>query len=550
MQKITTAAQMRNMDRIAMHGVYAMAPAVLMENAGHAVAERAGAWLDGWDGKDVVLFCGKGNNGGDGFVIARHILAAGARVYVYVLGKEEDYSDEARQHLHTLQQLADEETCLLLPAPQSDADWQLLQKRLLASSVVIDAMLGTGFHGSLRQPLASIVAEVNAAAAAGAVTVIAVDMPTGVNSDTGAVSNGDDDEDGPLFADMTVTFGALKRGLVLYPGRACAGHIEVDPIGMPGPLLMQLEEDPAYLLQESDIAEIVVPRSPDSHKGTHGTIAIVTGSSQMAGAALMAAHGAVRSGAGKVFLRVPGATSPYCIGVQPEIMVRGVGTGDHFTAADADEIIAESKNWSVLAMGPGLGRDAETKEFLLKVLAAVTCPVVLDADALNLLAGEKALIASRGSRIIMTPHLAEFSRISGLSMAEIKADPIAAARQFASEWKVNLVLKGAPTLIVSAKTGNVYVNSTGNAGMACGGMGDVLTGMIAAMIAHQGMSDLCSAACAGVYLHGAAGDACRKDRGPYGFTPMETADALPQVLASLEEDLALPILQQPLIGGK
>lgn len=550
MQKVTTAAQMRNMDRIAMHGIYAIAPAVLMENAGHAVAERAGAWLEGWDGKDVVLFCGKGNNGGDGFVIARHILAAGARTYVYVLGQEEDYSQEARQHLHTLQQLADDETCLLLPAPQSEADWQVLQKRLLASSVVIDAMLGTGFHGSLRQPIASIVAEVNAAAAAGAVTVIAVDMPTGVNSDTGAVSNGDDDEDGPLFADMTVTFGALKRGLVLYPGRACAGHVEVDPIGMPGPLLMQLEEDPAYLLQESDIAEIVVPRSPDSHKGTHGTIAIVTGSSQMAGAALMAAHGAVRSGAGKVFLRVPGATAPYCIGVQPEIMVRGVGTGDHFTAADADEIIAESKNWSVLAMGPGMGRDAGTKAFLLKVLEAVACLIVLDADALNLLAGEKALIASRGSRIIMTPHLAEFSRLSGLSMTEIKADPIAAARHFASEWKVNLVLKGAPTLIVSARTGNVYINSTGNAGMACGGMGDVLTGMIAAMTAHQGMSDLCSAACAGVYLHGAAGDACRKAHGPYGFTPMETADALPGVLASLEEDLALPILQQPLIGGK
>lgn len=550
MQKVTTAAQMRNMDRIAMHGIYAIAPAVLMENAGHAVAERAGAWLEGWDGKDVVLFCGKGNNGGDGFVIARHILAAGARTYVYVLGQEEDYSQEARQHLHTLQQLADDETCLLLPAPQSEADWQVLQKRLLASSVVIDAMLGTGFHGSLRQPIASIVAEVNAAAAAGAVTVIAVDMPTGVNSDTGAVSNGDDDEDGPLFADMTVTFGALKRGLVLYPGRACAGHVEVDPIGMPGPLLMQLEEDPAYLLQESDIAEIVVPRSPDSHKGTHGTIAIVTGSSQMAGAALMAAHGAVRSGAGKVFLRVPGATAPYCIGVQPEIMVRGVGTGDHFTAADADEIIAESKNWSVLAMGPGMGRDAGTKAFLLKVLEAVACPIVLDADALNLLAGEKALIASRGSRIIMTPHLAEFSRLSGLSMTEIKADPIAAARHFASEWKVNLVLKGAPTLIVSARTGNVYINSTGNAGMACGGMGDVLTGMIAAMTAHQGMSDLCSAACAGVYLHGAAGDACRKAHGPYGFTPMETADALPGVLASLEEDLALPILQQPLIGEK
>lgn len=545
--RVLTAAEIRGLESCAVESGVSME--TLMENAGAAVAAAVTEKMD-VTGKKTVILCGKGNNGGDGFVIARHILAAGARAYVYVLGEEADYSDEARQHLHTLQQLADDETCLLLPAPQSEADWQVLQERLLASSVVIDAMLGTGFHGSLRQPIASIVAEVNAAAAAGAVTVIAVDMPTGVNSDTGAVSNGDDDEDGPLFADMTVTFGALKRGLVLYPGRACAGHVEVDPIGMPGPLLMQLEEDPAYLLQESDIAEIVVPRSPDSHKGTHGTIAIVTGSSQMAGAALMAAHGAVRSGAGKVFLCVPGATAPYCIGAQPEIMVRGVGTGDHFTAADADEIIAESKTWSVLAMGPGMGRDAGTKEFLLKVLAAVDCPVVLDADALNLLAGEKALIASRGSRIIMTPHLAEFSRLSGLSMTEIKADPIAAARHFASKWKVNLVLKGAPTLIVSARTGNVYINSTGNAGMACGGMGDVLTGMIAAMTAHQGMSDLCSAACAGVYLHGSAGDACRKACGPYGFTPMETADALPGVLASLEEDLALPILQQPLIGGK
>ena len=552
MQKVNTAAQMRQMDQTAMHGVYAIAPAVLMENAGHAVAERAGAWLDGWDGKDIVIFCGKGNNGGDGFVIARHILAAGARAYVYVLGEEDKYSDEARQHLQTLQQLADGETCLLLTAPQSDEDWQLLRKRLLASSVVIDAMLGTGFHGSLRQPIASIVAEINAAAAAGAVTVVAVDMPTGVNSDTGAVSNGDDDDDGPLFADMTVTFGALKRGLVLYPGRACAGHVEVDAIGMPGPLLMQLEEDPAYLLQESDIAEIVAPRSPDSHKGTHGTIAVVTGSSQMAGAALMAAHGAVRSGAGKVFLRVPGATAPYCIGVQPEIMVRGVGTGDHFTAADAEEIIADAEDlkWSVLAMGPGMGRSDETKAFLKKVIPAVACPLVLDADALNLLAGEKDFLAPFGKRLIVTPHLAEFSRLSGLSLSDIKSDLIGAARKFVREWKVNLVLKGAPTLIVSAKTGNVYLNSTGNAGMACGGMGDVLTGMIAAMTAHQGINDLCSAACAGVYLHGAAGDACRKDRGPYGFTPMETADAVPHVLASLEENLALPILQQPMIGGK
>ena len=349
---------------------------------------------------------------------------------------------------------------------------------------------------------------------------------------------------------MTVTFGVLKRGLSLYPGRACAGHIEVDSIGMPGPLLYGANDDAVYLLQQSDIAEIVVPRSPDSHKGSHGTIAVVTGSSQMAGAALMAAHGAVRSGAGKVFLRVPGKVGPYCIGVQPEVMVKSVGTGDSFTAEDAESIIEESRNWSVLAMGPGMGKDDRTREFLKRVLAGTTCPVVLDADALNLLAGEKEFIRSLGQGLIVTPHLAEFSRLSGLSLDDIKEDLIGTARAFAADWKVNLVLKGAPTLIVSAKTGNVYVNPTGNAGMACGGMGDILTGMIAAMTAHQGMSDLCSAACAGVYLHGAAGDACRKDRGPYGFTPMETADAVPGVLGDLEENLALPILQQPLIGGK
>ena len=256
MKKINTAAQMRQMDYEAMHGVYAIAPAVLMENAGRAVAERAEKWIEGWDGKDVVIFCGKGNNGGDGFVIARYILAAGARAYVYILGDDGDYSDEARQHLHTLRELADDETCLLLAAPESQADWQLLRKRLHASSIVIDAMVGTGFHGSLRQPVSAIVAEINVASAVGAVTVIAVDMPTGVNADTGVVSHGDDEEDGPLFADMTVTFGVLKRGLSLYPGRACAGHIEVDSIGMPGPLLYGANDDAVYLLQQSDLSLI------------------------------------------------------------------------------------------------------------------------------------------------------------------------------------------------------------------------------------------------------------------------------------------------------
>lgn len=536
MQKLNTAAQMRHMDQTAMHGKYGIAPAVLMENAGHAVVAHAASYIGGWAGKKVIIFCGKGNNGGDGFVIARHIQAAGALVYLYVLGQADAYSDEARQHLNTMLALVDGETCIITNFIDEKEQWELLHHRLSVCDIAIDAILGTGFHGNLREPVSTIVSLLNETAAMGTLKIIAVDIPTGVNADTGAASGEGTGENGPLFADMTVTFGALKRGLLFYPGRSCAGEIQVDPIGMPAPLLQQCEDDPAYLLQESDISEILIPRSPDSHKGSHGTIAIVTGSSDMAGAALMASHGAIRSGAGKLFLRVPAQTAPYCIGRQPEIMVRGVGKGNYFTANDADGILQECSNWSVIAMGPGMGKEKETKEFIKMIIAGTTCPIVLDADALNLLVGEQAFIKTHGNRIIMTPHLAEFSRLSGYSIKDIKTDIIGAAKRFAKEWQVNIVVKGAPTVIISAKTGNAYVNPTGNAGMACGGMGDILTGMTAAMVAHQHMPDLCSAACAAVYLHGAAGDKCCQQQGPYGFTPMELADNIPKVINDIEED--------------
>ena len=537
---------MRQMDFEAMHGKYGIQPAVLMENAGRAVAERADAFIGGWEGKDAVILCGKGNNGGDGFVIARHIAAAGARAYVYVLGDPMQYSEEARSHLLTLQAMKDDDTCMISYFSDDGDFWQILRRRLGASQVVVDAMVGTGFHGDLREPFSSIVALVNEVAAAGKATVIAVDIPTGVNADTGAVSGSDEEENGPLFADMTVTFGALKRGLMIYPGRTCAGKVELDGIGMPLPLLVRQEDEPAYALQESDVAEILVPRSPDSHKGSHGTIGVVTGCSDMAGAALMAAHGAVRAGAGKVFLRVPKETAPYCLGRQPEIMVRGIG-GAYFAKQDAAAILAECQSWSVIAMGPGMGRHEETKEFIKEIIANTTCPIVLDADALNLLAGEKEWIAPHGRRIVMTPHLAEFSRLSGMTVPEIKEDIIKAAQSFAREWHVNVVLKGAPTVVVSAKTGNAYVNPTGNAGMACGGMGDILTGIIAAFSVRESKPDICSAACAAVYVHGAAGDLCRRNMGPYGFTPMDVADAVPQVLKALEDNLAVPLLQEPMI---
>lgn len=550
MYTLKSAAQMRQTDNTAMYGKYSIAPAVLMENAGRAVAERGRAYVGGWDDKDVLILCGKGNNGGDGFVIARHILAAGGRVYVYSFGTTAEYSEESKAHLHTLRMMCDNRTCTLTMYEGEKND-RLLYKRLAACDVLIDALLGTGFSGSLREPLARVVAAVNERAAAGGCAVIAVDMPTGVNTDTGAVSDDiKNDTSSPLMADLTVTFGSYKRGQFIYPGKACIGKLELDSIGLPPALLTENAEDNVYLLCEADITEIVTPRRADSHKGTHGTIGIVTGCGDMVGAALMTAHGAVRSGAGKVFLRVPGAAAPYCIGKEPEIMVRPVGGRDrlHFCRDDAAEVIAESKDWSVLVMGPGMGKDKELPDFIDAVAAETTCPLVLDADALNALRGKEAdFFARHGGRTVITPHLLEFSRLSGLATAEIKTDLIAAVMKFVRDYAVTVVLKGAPSLIASAKTGNIYVNETGNAGMAAGGMGDVLSGIIAAMIAHDGIGSIAAAACAAVYLHGAAGDYCAGRIGPYGFTPDEVADAVPEVLALWDKRRPLILLEKPYI---
>lgn len=549
MKKVNQTAQMKAMDAAAMTGIYRMPPAVLMENAGHAVVTAGAAYLDGWANKDVIIFCGQGNNGGDGFVIARHLLAADARVYVYVLGQAAAYSPEAQCHLHSLRQL-DGADCIVVDYGESFEAWHLLCHRLFASQVVIDAMIGTGFHGELRQPVRNIVGKINEAAAMGRIKVIAVDMPSGVDADTGAVSvtDGADGAGGPLFADLTVTFGALKRGQLFYPGKTSVGELRFDPIGMPAPLLRQQETDGAYVLESADVAELLPPRQPDSHKGTHGTIAVVAGSNDMAGAALMTAQGAMRAGAGKIFLQVPAATAPYCIGRVPEVMVRGVGAGSSFAPGDADVLVVAAHGWSALAMGPGMGKDSGLTSFLKKLIEETSCPIVLDADALNALTEERGFIAAHGERIIMTPHLAEFGRLSGLSVATIKEDCIRAAKNFVKRWNVTLVLKGAPTIIVSRKTGNAYLNPTGNAGMACGGMGDVLTGMVAALAAHRDLG-LTEAACAAVYLHGAAGDVCRQAYGPYGYSPLEVAAAIPRVLAELDEGRRLPVLRRPLIEG-
>ncbi|WP_288832213.1 NAD(P)H-hydrate dehydratase [uncultured Megasphaera sp.] len=522
MKKLNTAAQMKAIDREAMQGRYQIPPTVLMENAGHAVVTHGMQVWGPWQGKRVIIFCGAGNNGGDGFVIARHLMAQGAKVYVYIWGEESAYSEESRIHLRTLQVMQDDPLCHLQYL--SSLAEPVVRRRIAHSHMIIDALIGTGFHGMLRPKMRALAQIINAVAHEAKIPVIAVDMPTGVDADTGA-----SDKDA-IHATMTVTFGVHKRGQFIYPGKELVGKVVLDTIGMPVPLLRKEENDCMYALELADIAEIMTKRSPTSHKGTHGTVGIIAGSATMLGAALMAAQGAVRAGAGKVRAMIPSVVATQAMGLYPEIMVAAIGTTPYFTGADSKAVMERIRDCSIIALGPGLGRSKETQDFVLQILEKASCPLVIDADGLYHLQGMKDRVRRCLQPLIFTPHIAEFSHLSGYEIDAIKTNPVPLLRAFAQEWQVCIVLKGAPTYIVSSEGKAVYINTTGNAGMACGGMGDVLTGMVAAIWGRENNPTATQAACAAVYLHGASGDACAKDYGPYGYTPLELARQVPRIL--------------------
>lgn len=515
--RLATAEEMREIDKVAT-ATYGISPAVLMENAGAAVVYLAKDLVGGWRGKKVCLLSGKGNNGGDGFVVARHLENEGAQVSLFYTGDEEAYSEEAQVYLAALVWMHSFAEPLGL-----DLNWELFKETLAACDIVVDAMLGTGFYGAPREPLKSIINEVNKAKK----LVVAVDIPSGVNGETGKAFTA-------IQADVTVTFGLLKQGLCFNPGKDLSGTIQVATIGIPKQLLA--EKDGRTSLVISDQLREKLPKRPaGSHKGLNGFAGIIAGSAGMSGAALLAGLGALRAGAGKVNVMVPERLEPYCAGKYPELMVKGIGQGGqgYFTGGHVELCQGQSANWNVLAVGPGLGRAPETKEFILNLVETTPLPLVIDADGLYALKGERALVQKHGQPIIITPHLGEFSRLSGWVVNAIRGNEIEAARQFAKGWGVIVVLKGAPT-VTALPSGQVIVNTTGNSGMATGGMGDVLTGIITGFMAQGYAPDV--AAVAGVYLHGLAGDYCAETIGSIGYLPSDLAAVLPKAMQAFSHN--------------
>lgn len=509
--RLATTAQAREADRLAES--WGMPTRVLMENAGAQVAAAVERLAP--PGEPVLIFCGKGNNGGDGLVAARHLHDRGRQVHVWLAGREEEYTGDAGANLALARRWG-------LPLEPAPLDPERLDRELARFGLVVDALLGTGVRGSLRAPYPLWVAALNRYRG----VVVSVDLPSGLDGDTGRA----DPE--AVRARCTVTFGYGKPGLYLLPGAAYAGEVLVVPIGLP-PGALAGEGEVVELLESRTVAELLPPRPLESHKGTYGHLLVVAGSRGMAGAAVLAARGALRGGAGLVTLAVPESLQPQVAAALPEALTCGLpetpqGTLGVEAAGVAAELLATRQ---ALAIGPGLGTAPETEAFLHALLERPEvrrCPAVIDADGINLLARAPERLEAMGQAPggipwVLTPHPGEMARLLGRTTAQVQENRPAIVREAAARFGVVAVLKGARTL-VAEPSGRWAINPTGNPGMATGGMGDVLTGLVGALLA-QGLGPW-KAACAGVYLHGLAGDLVAAARGDAGLLAGEVADAL------------------------
>ena len=513
--KVPTAAEMREIDRLASVS-YGVPGVVLMENAGMAVARQVREMCRGdLHGRKICVFSGRGNNGGDGFVVARALTNQGAQVKVIFCGDRSKVSGDAAVNLEIISRMGIEvwETA-------GERDWDRVRIAVAFADCLVDALLGTGFQGAVGAPMDQAVELINGSGK----PVVAVDIPSGVDADTGEVR-------GPAVrADVTVTLALPKPGLLLYPGASYAGRIVIADIGIPFPLLTRKE------IRQTAVTPPLVRRSfparaPDAHKGTCGRVLVVAGSRGMTGAAALCAQAAVRCGAGLVTLGIAESLQPLMAVKLTEVMTRslpeipGAGLAEE-AALVIDELLAGR---DVLAIGPGLGRDPATQEVVREVLRLARRPLVIDADGLNALAGATDLLKDAEVMPVLTPHPGEMAALTGLDIAEVNRDRIGVARDAAEAWGSIVVLKGART-VVAFPDGEVYINLTGNSGMATGGMGDVLTGVIAGLIA-QGLTSH-EAAVAGVYLHGLSGDLVAA-RGAIGLTAGDVAAGLPAAIAHL-----------------
>jgi NAD(P)H-hydrate epimerase len=509
-----TRLQVREYDRIAIAELGIPGP-VLMEAAGRGAAGLALETLAA--GGRAIVLAGPGNNGGDGFVVARHLLLAGRAAETFLAAPRAAVKGDALLYLELLERMGGAVVELA-----DGAALALVAERLRGADLVVDALLGTGAARPADGTIGALIDLANA----GAAPVLALDLPSGLDADSGRPLGR------AIRAARTATFGHLKRGLVLHPGCALAGEIRVVPLGVPAAISRRAGVDGALLSGEA-VAALVPRRGADAHKGTFGHLLAIAGSAGKAGAAILCGRAAMRAGTGLVTIATAAdaraAVEAQCVEAMVETAIATPGAP--FTDGDRRHVDALLAGKTAVAIGPGLSTAAGAAGIALHLIATTALPAVVDADGLNALAAAPAGFAPSGAPIVLTPHPGEMARLLGVSTAEVQADRIGAAREAARRYGAVAILKGARS-VVAAPDGATFVNPTGNPGMASGGMGDALTGIVGGLLA-QGLLAL-DAARLGAYLHGLAGDlAAARIGGEAGLVCSDLIDAIPRAIGSL-----------------
>jgi NAD(P)H-hydrate epimerase len=506
--KLLTAEEMRELDRQAIEE-YKLPGVVLMENAGQATADQIEErFTDLWPGP-VLIAAGKGNNGGDGYVIARHLLNRGWDVSVLVLAAEEAICGDARINLDVLTRSFAE----IYFAEDGDALFSVLDV-VDAPALIVDALFGTGLVSEVKGLYADVINWINGTD----VPVVAVDVPSGVDATTGRLH-------GPVvYADLTVTFAEAKVGHVLQPAADSVGDLLVVDIGIPVQLSDHHPVNHFYV--DAEMAHSLIPARPESgHKGTFGHLLTIAGSTGKTGAAVLTSEAGLRIGVGLSTLACPASLNPIFEVKLTEVMTFLLSDQDGSVAADAlNGLLQICQDKQALVIGPGLGTGEGAQSLVEGVLAQAPQPLVVDADGLNVLGSCLDVLRKREGLTILTPHPGEMARLLGCTVAEIESDRLKVAADFAREYDVVLVLKGAPT-VIALPDGRIFINGSGNPLLATGGTGDVLAGLIGGLLCQGCRPD--AAAVLAVFLHGDAADRLAVENGDAGMLASDLLREIP-----------------------
>ncbi len=512
---IVTADEMRTMDRQTIES-FGLPGRILMENAGRGAARVLMQHFPELCRSCVAVAAGRGNNGGDGFVIARYLYQYGFDVKVYLLSESSKLAGDAATNFHLLKPLG-------VPVAEipDESAFESLRPEMAQKALWVDAILGTGLNSDVKGYFRAVIEFLNQLPQ----PVFAVDIPSGLHADTGRPCGT------CIQAGATATFAFAKTGHVQEPGASRTGALHVIDIGIP-PFITRKTDPRQHLLDLRYLQQSLPPRPADMHKGGAGHVFVAAGGPGKTGAAAMTATSAMRAGAGLVTL---GVAKSLMDRVEPqvlEVMTTALMEDEHqgWSEAAADQILELLSDKNCLALGPGIGREPQTCRAVHRLVQESPVPVVVDADGINNLAQEPQILINSHAPVVLTPHPGEMARLIGSTAAEVQADRIGCARNFAESYSAYVVLKGART-IIARPDGRVYINPNGNPGMASGGMGDVLTGLISGFLARGMPAE--HAACSGAFIHGAAAHAVQAASGPFGYLASDVMEELPKTIRAI-----------------